>query len=159
VFLGETTVSIGIAAAAIEQAIELCKTKTPAYATVPLRDQQLVHYLIGKAQSRVAASRDTLQAAAAAAYDEVARTNGLLSTEAKTRLQLAACFAAEACAEAIRFVNDAVGTSSVRLGPPFERHFRDVHVLMQHATKSNAVFGTAGRVLFDLEPDRFWFIF
>jgi alkylation response protein AidB-like acyl-CoA dehydrogenase len=158
-FLGETTVSIGIAAAAIKQAIHLCQTKTAAYNTVALRDQQLVHYLMGKAQSRVSASRDTLHAAAAAAYEEVSRTNGLLSSDAKVRHTLAACFAVEACAEAVRFVDDVVGTSSVRLGSPFWRHFRDVHVLMQHATKSNGVYCTAGRALLGLEPDRFWFIF
>jgi alkylation response protein AidB-like acyl-CoA dehydrogenase len=158
-FLGEATVSIGIAAAAIQQAVRLCQTKTAAYNTVALRDQQLVHYLMGKAQSRVAASRDTLHASAAAAYEEVSQTNALLSSEAKVRQTLAACFAAEACAEAVRFVDDVVGTSSVRLGAPFERHFRDVHVLMQHATKSNGVYGTAGRALLGLEPDRFWFIF
>jgi alkylation response protein AidB-like acyl-CoA dehydrogenase len=158
-FLGETTVSIGIAAAAIRQAVQLCQTKTAAYNTVALRDQQLVHYLLGKAQSRVAASRDTLHASAAAAYEEVSRTNALLSSDAKVRQTLADCFAAEACAEAVRFVDDVVGTSSVRLNAPFERHFRDVHVLMQHATKSNGVYGTAGRALLGLEPDRFWFIF
>jgi indole-3-acetate monooxygenase len=158
-FLGETTVSIGIAAAAVHQAIQLCQTKTPAYNTVALRDQQLVHYLMGKAQSRVSASRDTLHAAAAAAYEEVSRTNAPLSSDTKVRHTLAACFAVEACAEAVRFVDDVVGTSSVRLGAPFERHFRDVHVLMQHATKSNGVYGTAGRALLGLEPDRFWFIF
>jgi len=158
-FLGETTVSVGIAAAAIEQAVLLCKTKTAAYNAVPLRDQQLVHYSLGKAQSRVTAARDTLHASVAAAHDELAATNALLSTDAKVRLQLAACFAADACAEAVRFVDDVVGTSSIRLGQPFERYFRDVHVLMQHATKSNGVYGTAGRALVGLEPDRFWFIF
>jgi alkylation response protein AidB-like acyl-CoA dehydrogenase len=158
-FLGETTVSIGIAAAAVEQAVVLCQTKTAAYNTVPLRDQQLAHYLLGKALSRVTASRDTLHASVAAAHDELERTNTLLSTDAKVRLTLAACFAAESCAEAVRFVNDVVGTSSIRLGAPFERHFRDVHVLMQHATKSNGVYGTAGRAMLGLEPDRFWFIF
>jgi indole-3-acetate monooxygenase len=158
-FLGETTVSIGIAAAAVEQAVVLCQTKTAAYNAVPLRDQQLAHYLLGKARSRVAASRDTLHASIAAAHDELERTNALLSTDAKISLTLAACFAAEACAEAVRFVDDVVGTASVRLGAPFERHFRDVHVLMQHATKSNGVYGTAGRAMLGLEPDRFWFIF
>jgi alkylation response protein AidB-like acyl-CoA dehydrogenase len=158
-FLGETVVSIGIAAAAIEQAVLLCQTKTAAYNTVALRDQQLTHYSLGKAQSRVNASRDTLHASIAAAYDELEQTNALLSADAKVRLTLAACFAAEACAEAVRFVDDVVGTSSIRTSQPFERHFRDVHVLMQHATKSNSVYSTAGRALLGLEPDRFWFIF
>jgi hypothetical protein len=52
--------------------------------------------------------------------------------------------------EAMRLVNDAVGTSSIRTGQPFERHFRDVHVLLQHSDKSSARYVqllAAGRVV------------
>jgi hypothetical protein len=84
---------------------------------------------MGKARARVEASRDTIYRAAELAYEDVERSGMLLSTEAKIRLQLAASFAAEACAEAVRFVNDVMGTSSIRIGQPFERHFRDAHTL------------------------------
>ena len=127
--LGETTVSIGIAARAVAQAIELCKTKTAAYNTIPLREQPLAQHQMGKASARVEASRDTVHRAATIAYDEVLRTGEGMSSDAKIRLQLAVCFAAEACAEAVRFVSDTVGTSSIRLQQPFERHFRDIHVM------------------------------
>jgi alkylation response protein AidB-like acyl-CoA dehydrogenase len=74
-------------------------------------------------------------------------------------LQLAVSFAAEACAEAVRYVNDVVGASSIRLGSPFERHFRDVHVLLQHSSKSSARYGSAGRLMFGLENDWIWLNF
>src|SRR5207302_9025335 len=64
--LGEATVSVGVAAAAVEEAIQLCKTKTPAYNATPLREQQLAQFQIGKAKARIEASRDTLYAAARA---------------------------------------------------------------------------------------------
>ena len=114
---------------------------------------------MGKAKSRVEASRDTLYRAAEAAYEDVVGSNALLSRDSKIRLQLAACFAAEACAEAVRFVNDAVGTSSIRVGQPFERHFRDAHVLLQHSSKSSARYGSAGRLMFGLESDWVWLSF
>ena len=79
--------------------------------------------------------------------------------DAKIRLQLALCFAAEACAEAVRLVNDAVGASSIRQGQPFERHFRDIHVLLQHSDKSSARYASAGRLLFGLENDWVWLSF
>jgi alkylation response protein AidB-like acyl-CoA dehydrogenase len=134
--LGEAVVSVGVAAAAVDAAVELCKTKTPAYNATPLREQQLAQFLMGKAKARVEASRDTLYRAAEAGYDDVVASGALLSVEAKIRLQLAVCFAAEACAEAVRWVNDAVGASSIRLGRPFERYFRDAHTLLQHSSKS-----------------------
>lgn len=157
--LGDTTVSVGAAAEAVDRGVRLCGTKIAAYNAVPLREQQLVQYQMGKARARVEASRDTLQQAASAAYDEVARSGAGLSPEAKVRLQLAACFAAEACAEAVRSVNDAVGASSTRLEQPFQRHFRDVHVLLQHSAMSGARYASAGRLMFGLENDWVWLSF
>jgi indole-3-acetate monooxygenase len=157
--LGEATVSVAVAAAAVDVAVHLCKTKTAAYNITPVREQQLPQYQMAKARARVEASRDTLYCAAEAGYDEVTRSGGLLSAEVKIRLQLAVAFAAEACAEAVRWVNDAVGTSSIRLGQPFERYFRDAHVLMQHSSKSSPRYGSAGRLMFGLPPDWVWLTF
>ena len=157
--MGETTVSAGIAAAAVDEAVELCRSKTAAYNAVPQREQQLPQFQLGKARARVEAARDTLHAAASEAYAEVERTGELLSREAKIRLQLAACFAAETCAEAVRLVNDAVGASAFREDKPFERHFRDVHTLLQHSSKSSARYASAGRLMLGLENDWVWLSF
>jgi alkylation response protein AidB-like acyl-CoA dehydrogenase len=157
--LCEATVSVGVAAAMVDQATELCKTKTPAYNVTPLREQQLAQFLMGKAKSRVEASRDTLYRAAEAGYDDVASSGTTLSVDAKIRLQLAASFAAEACAEAVRLVSDAIGTSSIRTTQPFERHFRDAHTLLQHSSKSSPRYGSAGRLMFGLETDWVWLTF
>jgi alkylation response protein AidB-like acyl-CoA dehydrogenase len=77
-----------------------------------------------EAEGLVEASRDTIWRAAQVAYDEVENSGETLSREAKIRLQLAS-FAAEACAEATRNINDVVGTSAIRQTQPFERYFRD----------------------------------
>ena len=157
--VGEAAISVGIAAVAVDAAVHLCKTKTPAYQGTALRDQQLAQFLIGKARARVEASRDTVIRAAEFAYDDVERSGKPLSPEAKIRLQLAVSFAAEACAEAMRFVNDVVGTSSIRIGQPFERHFRDTHTLLQHSDKSSPRYASAGRLMFGLENDWVWLSF
>jgi hypothetical protein len=47
----------------------------------------------------------------------------------------------------------------LRVGHPFERHFRDVHVLLQHSSKSSARYGSAGRLMFGLENDWVWLSF
>jgi 3-hydroxy-9,10-secoandrosta-1,3,5(10)-triene-9,17-dione monooxygenase len=151
--VGEGVISVGVAAAAVDAAVHLCKTKTPAYQGTALRDQQLAQFLMGKARARVEASRDTINRAAEFAYEDVEHSGTLLSPEAKIRLQLAVSFAAEACAEAVRFVNDAVGASSIRLEQLFERHFRDTHTLLQHSDKSSPRYASAGRLMFGLEND------
>lgn len=157
--LGEATVSVAVAAAAVDALVELARTKIPAYQATPLRDQQLTQYAAGKARARVDAARDTLHRAASEAYEETATSGRLLSWEAKTRLQLAACFAAEGSAEAVRLVHDAAGSAAIRLEQPFERHFRDAHVLTQHSSKSTPRYATAGRLLFGLENDWVWLSF
>jgi alkylation response protein AidB-like acyl-CoA dehydrogenase len=134
-------------------------SKTPSYNSTPLREQQLAQFQIGKARSRVDASRDTLWAAARTAYDDVERSGELLSIDSKIRLQLAVAFAADACAEAVRWVDDAVGTSAIRQTMPFERYFRDAHTLLQHSSKSSARYASAGRLMFGLPNDWVWLSF
>ena len=157
--IGEASVSVGVAAAAFDAAVDLCKTKTPAYQGIALRDQQLAQFLVGKAGARVEASRDTLIRAAEFAYADVEQSGKLLSVAAKIRLQLAVSFAAEACTEAVRLINDVAGTSSIRIGQPFERHFRDAHTLLQHSSKSSPRYASAGRLIFGLENDWVWLSF
>ena len=156
--LGEATVSVGIAAAAVDALVELVKTKTPAYTVTPLREQQFAQLTAAKARSRVEAARDTLHRAAEEAYADVAG-GSLLSWDAKIRLQLAVCFAAEACAEAVRLVCDVAGASAIRTEQPFERYLRDVHVLLQHSSKSAPRYTSAGRLMFGLENDWVWLSF
>jgi alkylation response protein AidB-like acyl-CoA dehydrogenase len=156
---GEAIISVGVAAVAVDAGVALCRTKTPSYYATPLREQQLAQFQMGKARSRVDAARDTLHRAAAEAYDDVARSGRLLSTDSKIRIQLAACFTAEACAEAVRLVNDAVGTTLIRTEHPFERHFRDAHVLLQHSDKASVRYASAGRLMFGLENDWVWLSF
>jgi alkylation response protein AidB-like acyl-CoA dehydrogenase len=157
--LGEGIVSVGIAASALEAAVDLCKNKTPAYQGVPLKQQQLAQFLLGKAASRIEAARDTLSRAGEVAYADVEGSGASLSVPSKVRLQLAVCFAAEACFEAVRFIDDVVGTSSIRLNQPFERHFRDLHVLMQHSDKSGQRYASAGRLMLGVENDWVWLSF
>jgi alkylation response protein AidB-like acyl-CoA dehydrogenase len=157
--LGEGMVSVGVAASAVEAAVELCKNKTPAYQGVPLKQQQLAQFLLGKAASRVEAARDTLFRAADIAYADAESSGKSLSVESKVRVQLAVSFAAEACAEAMRFINDVVGTSSIRIGQPFERHFRDLNVLLQHSDKSSQRYASAGRLMLGVENDWVWLSF
>jgi alkylation response protein AidB-like acyl-CoA dehydrogenase len=149
---------VGIAAAAVDEVIDLARTKIPAYNVTPVREQQWAQLAAGKARARVDAARDTLHRSAEEAYDDAA-SDSSLSWDSKVRLQLAVAFAAEACAEAVRLVADVAGSSAIRLEHPFERHFRDVHVLTQHTSKATPRYATAGRLLFGLENDWVWLSF
>jgi alkylation response protein AidB-like acyl-CoA dehydrogenase len=151
---GETTVSLGIAGAAIDKLVELATRKTPGYSRIPLHDREMAQHHAGRARALVDASRAFLYAAISEAYADAAR-DGWYSEAAKLRCQLAACFGAEACAQAVDLVHEAAGTSAIRIGHGLERHHRDVHVLTQHASKSYSRYEDVGKMLFGLPPSYF----
>ena len=157
--LGEVAVAVASAANAVEAAVDHCKKKTPSYQQTVLQDQQLAQYFVGKAAALVEASRDTIHRAAQVAYEDVENSGTTLSREAKIRLQLAVSFAAEACAEATRHVNDAVGSSAIRQTQPFERYFRDTHTIIHHAANSNRRYVDAAKLMLGQETDWIFLIF
>ncbi len=53
----------------------------------------------------------------------------------------------------------SVGRSSIRIGQPFERYFRNVHVLLEDSDRCGARYASAGRLMFGLENDWVWLSF
>ena len=151
---GETVVSLGIAAAAIDKLLALASAKTPAYTENPLGRRELVQHHISKASALLDAARCFLYSSISEAVDAAAV--GALPMSTKHRCQLAACWAAEACGQAVDLVHEAAGTTSIRLEGGIERHFRDVHVLTQHASKSVIRYQDVGKQMFGLPQE--WFI-
>ena len=153
---GETAVSIGIASAAIDDLIDLATRKQPAYSRIPLHHREMAQHHAGKASGLRDASRASLQVAISETYDDVA-ANGQYSETTAAKCQLAACFGAEACAQAVDLVHEVAGSSAIRLEQPFERYHRDVHVLTQHQYKSFSRYEDIGKLLFGLAPT-FWIL-
>ncbi|MGI9592243.1 MAG: acyl-CoA dehydrogenase family protein, partial [Myxococcota bacterium] len=88
--LGETAVSIGIAAAAIERLTELATRKRPAYGRVQLADRAMAQHHVARATALVDASRAYVHAALSEAHADAAR-DGWYGEASKQRCQLAAC--------------------------------------------------------------------
>ncbi len=150
--MGEAVISVAVAATMIEQLVGLAQRKAPAFTMVALRDRELAQYQAGCARARVDAARAFIHQAVNEGYAEACRPSRL-TTETKIRMQLAASFAADACAEAGRLVHAAAGSSGIRNELGFERAFRDLHTLSQHGSKALPRYGSAGRLMFGLEND------
>lgn len=151
---GETIASLGVAGAAIDKLVALASTKTPAMSASPLRDREMVQHHAARARALLDASRAYLHASISEAY-AFAERGEPLTTDVKVRCQLAGSFGSEACAEAVRLVHEVAGSSGMRIGAGFERHFRDAHTLSQHASKSYVRYASVGQLLFGLPSD--WF--
>lgn len=144
--------ALGISRAAIDDFIEMATKKTPMYTATTLRERSVVQLQIAEAEAKLSAARSFLFSV----YDELwqrAVDGESLDMSGRARCQLACSHAAVAAAEAVDRVHVAGGASAIRNEQPFQRYFRDAHVITQHAFVSPSRFEAAGQVLLGLEPD------
>jgi alkylation response protein AidB-like acyl-CoA dehydrogenase len=126
----------------------------PSAGRVPLHDREVAQHHVARASALLHASRLFLHGTIKDAYAEAERDDWF-SDATRLRCQLAACFAAEAGAEAVDLVCQAAGTSASRIEHGFERHHRDIHFLTKHADKSYQRYEDVGKMMFGIPPTYF----
>ena len=149
---GQVPAALGIARAAIDDFIEMATKKTPMYTTTTLRDRSVVQMQIAQAEAKLGAARAFLYSV----FDEMWQWAGdgrYLDMPRRARCQLASSHAIVAAAEAVDLVHLAAGASAIRNEQMFQRYFRDVHVITQHAFVSPSRFESVGQVMLGVEPD------
>ena len=150
--LGVAHVVAGIARAAVDQAIAIAKTKHPLGAKRGLAHRETVQYDLARAEAKVRAARALLSDALAEVEREV-DVEGKVSLEARARVRLSACHAAQEAQDAVDIAYETGGASGVYAKNPLQRHFRDAHTATQHLMLSKASATLAGRVLLGVEAD------
>lgn len=153
--LGQAVVALGIARAAIDTLVDLATRKTPSYSRIQLRDRERAQYNVAKATALIDASRAFLHETISDAYQQAELDGRYCSEESRMRCQLAACFATEACAQAVDLVHEVAGTTAIRIGHGIERNHRDTTVLARHAYMSTSRYEDVGKMIFGLPPDFF----
>jgi alkylation response protein AidB-like acyl-CoA dehydrogenase len=157
VILGNAVVPLGIARAAIDEAVELTKSKIPAFMQAKPVDRGVVHMHLARAEAELNAARTYFYTALEDAWKS-ALEGERPSREQRLHMQLSASQAAEAAASAVDHVHAALGSSGVREEQHrFARHFRDVHTITQHALCSATRFESMGQVMLGLQTD--WILF
>jgi len=146
------TPALGTARAAIDALIELGKKKTPNYTQSSLAQRPVAQLQVARAEALLGAARAYLHQAVSEAWDTACQGHFLTQSQ-KIAIQLATSHAIQSAADAVDLVHQAAGTSAIREEQPFERYFRDVHVMTQHAFGSAARFESAGKLMFGLETD------
>jgi alkylation response protein AidB-like acyl-CoA dehydrogenase len=144
--------ALGIARSAIDALCDLAKQKTPHYTRSTLRERPVVQMQVGEAEALLGAARAYLYESLADAWN-TALEGQPLSLKQKIKIQLATSYAIRAAADAVDLVHRAAGTTAIRQNHPFERHFRDVHVITQHAFGSTSRYESVGKILFGLDSD------
>jgi alkylation response protein AidB-like acyl-CoA dehydrogenase len=144
--------ALGIAQAAIDEFVDLAVNKIPAYTTKTLRDRNVVQLRFAKAEAEVRAARAYLHDTFDRMW-EIARSGQYLTIEQRADCQQATTHAIGACAKAVDLIHSIVSSAAIRNDKPFERHFRDMHVITQHAFVCEGRFEAIGQVRLGLDPD------
>jgi alkylation response protein AidB-like acyl-CoA dehydrogenase len=147
------SVALGIARAAVEDAITLAASKTPSYTQTGLADRPVVQDRIARAQAQVEAGRSYIESAVTKAWEHTLRTGARIGPEYGIPMALAGSYGHEAAAQAVDLVHSVVGTSGIRAEQPFQQYFRDVHTVSQHAFSSPSRFESVGKILLGRESD------
>lgn len=150
-------VGLGIAQAAIEDLVEL-GSMVPSYSRNSIRDRSRVQMRLAQAEAQLASARVYFHETYNDAWLDADR-NGRLTMQQKARCQLATTHAVMASAQAVDLVQSCVGTTGIREAHDFEKYFRDVHVVTQHAYVSEARLEAVGQVMFGMDPDWPFFAF
>jgi alkylation response protein AidB-like acyl-CoA dehydrogenase len=144
--------ALGIAQAAIDEFAELATKKTPSFTTTMLKDRSIVQLRFATAVAKVESARAYLHEAFDVAW-QGALDGQSLDLAGKARLLLASSHAPIAAAEAVDLIHSIAGTAGIRNNQAFQRHFRDVHVITQHAFVCESRMEAFGQVRFGLDPN------
>ena len=142
----------GVAQASIEAYIDLASIKTPAYMDKTLRDRSMVQLRVAHAEAKLGAARAFLHETFNTAWQTAVNGN-FLTMQQKADCQQASSYMVMASAEAVDLIHSIAGTSAIRNEKMFQRHFRDSHVITQHAYVSENRLGDVGQVRLGLDPD------
>lgn len=149
---GFAATAIGAARGFIDAFLEMAQDKVPRLHAAPIRDAATVQDDVGRAEARLSAGRAWLLAEIAAAWDEV-RDTGTLTVDQRMRIRLSSTHAIHEAKAAVDSLYDAAGTSSVFAAGPFERRFRDIHMIAQQIQGRKAHYRTVGAWKLGHAPD------
>jgi alkylation response protein AidB-like acyl-CoA dehydrogenase len=146
VLAGCTAVVLSVAQAAIDETVQLAATKKSGPTT--LAEQP-------RAQAQIASSQADLRAARLLLFDAadtVTAAGSAVTAQQRADLRAAMSHAAAVSRRVLVAMYELASSSSIYVGSPLERRFRDGMVALQHANHSAAGFEGAGRVRFGLDP-------
>ena len=143
--------AMGIARGALEDFRELASRKSTTMSTALLRDRPLVQARVAEAEAILSAGRAYLQVAVGDLWARASRGESDLDA-AVVQARLAITHGMQQAVRAVDVVFHAAGTNAVYERNPLERHFRDIHVAVQHAAGLPAHMEAAGKALLGLRP-------
>jgi indole-3-acetate monooxygenase len=150
--LSVAAAALGNARAAIDDLIELARSKKGLGSSRSLAERPATQLAVAAAESALGAARalyyESIEAGWQASQDGEPVSVGL-----RNRLRLAATHAVRTSADVVGDMFDLAGGSAIYDGAPLQRRFRDAHTATAHFQVNEASRELPGRVLLDQTAD------
>jgi indole-3-acetate monooxygenase len=148
--LGFSAVSLGIARATLDAAIDLARGKA-SVGQKAMRENNAVQGLIGRTEGNWRAARAYIYGTAAEIWAEVKRT-GVLTEENRLALRLASTWTIHQATAVVDAAYHMAGATAVFRSNKFERRFRDMHAIAQQIQARDTHYEDAGRAILSGSP-------
>jgi alkylation response protein AidB-like acyl-CoA dehydrogenase len=148
--LGFGAISLGVARATLDAAIDLARGKA-SVGIKTMRENNAVQGLIGRTEGNLRAARAYLYATAGEAWRELTDT-GKLSEEHRAALRLASTWTIHQAASVVDAAYHMAGATAVFRANKFERRFRDMHAIAQQIQGRDAHYEDVGRAILTASP-------
>jgi indole-3-acetate monooxygenase len=143
--------ALGIARGAIDSLMEIATQRASTRSPLLLKDRPEMQVNLGQAEAIIGAARSFVVDGMARFWDALCNNQtDLDNVIARTRLSCV-----HAIHEALRGIDLAfhtAGTNAIHTANPLERHFRDIHVAVQHNAAFKVHYESAGKVFLGLRP-------
>jgi alkylation response protein AidB-like acyl-CoA dehydrogenase len=141
-----TAAAMGNARAAIEDFVELARTKKGLASTRTLAERPTIQAAVATAESDLEGARALYYQAIETAW-RASQNQPPVPVEARTRVRLAATHGVRTAADVVRTMYDLAGGSVIYDGAPLQRRFRDAFTATAHFQVNQASLERPGRIL------------
>lgn len=152
VFATYVPVALSLARQALDFLSDLARNKVPYASPGRLAQRSLAQVHFGKGLGIYRSARQYFLATLDQYWQRSVAGEAFSAVE-RADLYLAGTHTLQACAEAVRHVADAAGSSVSDRGQPLERILRDMESLRHHGFANESRFGSVAQVHWDVELD------
>jgi indole-3-acetate monooxygenase len=152
--IGMAACALGLARAAIDELLDLARTKTPFGMSSTLATRASTQIAVCEALAMARSARALLVQETENMWQGV-EAGEPPTPEQRGLLRIAATHATGAAAAATDRAYTAAGSSAIFGSSPLQRCVRDVHTLKQHFFLAPPTYEMTGKVLLGVEPDGF----
>jgi alkylation response protein AidB-like acyl-CoA dehydrogenase len=152
---GFASVALGTARAMLDAFIALARTKTQAWSSDPMRDNQAVQQIVSHSDAAWKAARAGLHKAVDDAWRDVVRS-GELSVDHRMEIRQAATYTIHVSRDMAHQVFHEAGSTAIFNKHPFERRLRDVNSVSQQLQGRRTHFETVGHYRLGGEANLRW---